>query len=95
MLVIGIRRIFSLACALAALAVLSISSPASNTSVLYSFGGDTDGEYTDTDLVIDNAGNLYGSSVLGGDFGSGTVFRVSPSGEHTVLYSFTGGADGG
>ena len=36
--------------------------------------------------------------MLGGDFGGGTVFQLSPTANgwvHTVLYSFTGGADGG
>src|SRR6202041_3352138 len=36
--------------------------------------------------------------VQGGAFGGGTVFKISPSGSgwtHTVLYNFTGGADGG
>jgi uncharacterized repeat protein (TIGR03803 family) len=67
-------------------------------NVIYSFAGDDDGEYADTDLAIDKAGNLYGTTVLGGAFGSGTVFQLSPSGNgwvHTVLYSFTGGPDGG
>ncbi|MGH8093576.1 MAG: choice-of-anchor tandem repeat GloVer-containing protein [Chthoniobacterales bacterium] len=67
------------------------------TDVIYSFGGDEDGEYADTDLAIDGAGNIYGTSVLGGDFGSGTVFQVSPVAGgwvHTVLYDFMGGADG-
>lgn len=71
---------------------------ASSAKVIYSLAGDEDGEYTDTDLVIDSAGDLYGSSVLGGTFGSGTVFQLTPSANgwiHTVLYSFTGGADGG
>jgi len=71
---------------------------ASSTEVIYSLMGDNDGEYTDTDLAIDSQGNLYGTSVLGGDFGGGTVFMVSPTENgwtHTVLYSFTGGADGG
>ena len=74
------------------------AAPASTINVIYSFVGDEDGEYTDTDLVIDSAGNLYGTSVLGGDFGSGTVFQLTPSGNgwiHTVLYSFTSGTDGG
>jgi uncharacterized repeat protein (TIGR03803 family) len=65
--------------------------------VIYGFAGGTDGEYTDTDLVTDGAGNIYGTSVQGGAYGGGTVFQVSPSGSgwtHTVLYSFTGGADG-
>jgi len=73
-------------------------TPASTINVIYSFAGEQDGEYTDTDLVIDSAGNLYGTSVLGGDFGSGTVFQLTPSDNgwvHTVLYSFTSGADGG
>jgi uncharacterized repeat protein (TIGR03803 family) len=68
---------------------------ASTTKVIYSFAGDADGEYTDTDLVMDNAGNIYGTSVQGGLYGSGTVFQVTTAGVHTVLYSFTGGADGG
>src|SRR5213082_3488421 len=68
------------------------------TNVIYSFAGDEDGEYADTDLAIDGARNLYGTTVLGGTFGGGTVFRLSPTPNgwvHTVLYSFTGGADGG
>lgn len=68
------------------------------TQVIYSFAGDTNGEYVDSDLVRDNAGNLYGTTVQGGDFGGGTVFELSPSQNgwvHKVLYSFTGGADGG
>ena len=66
--------------------------------IIYSFAGGSDGEYLDTDLVIDSAGNLYGTSVQGGDYGSGTVWELSPSGNgrtHTVLYSFRGGTDGG
>ncbi|PYV55595.1 MAG: hypothetical protein DMG98_15095, partial [Acidobacteria bacterium] len=73
------------------------AAKASTTEVIYSFGGDEDGEYADTDLAIDGVGNLYGSTVLGGDFGSGTVWQLAPSGNswtHTVLYSFTSGADG-
>ena len=71
---------------------------ASTTEVIYSFAGEDDGEYTDTDVAIDAAGNLYGTSVLGGEFGGGTVWQLSPIGGgwvHTVLYSFTGGPDGG
>jgi uncharacterized repeat protein (TIGR03803 family) len=67
----------------------------SSTKLIYSFAGNGDGEYTDTELVMDGAGTLYGTSVLGGTFGSGTVFQISSAGVHTVLYSFTGGSDGG
>jgi len=84
--------------ALVAIVFLLASSAAANTTEIYSFGGGSDGEYTDTELVMDSAGNLYGTSVQGGTFGGGTVFRLSPASggwAHTVLYNFTGGADGG
>jgi uncharacterized repeat protein (TIGR03803 family) len=71
--------------------------PVQTVDVIYSFAGDEDGEYADTDLEADDAG-IYGTTVLGGNFGGGTVFRLSPTPNgwvHTVLYSFTGGADGG
>jgi uncharacterized repeat protein (TIGR03803 family) len=81
-----------------AIFVLSLATlSAATTDVIFSFAGN-DGEYADTDLETDYAGNIYGTTVLGGDFGSGTVFQLSPTPNgwvHTVLYSFTGGADGG
>src|SRR5260370_41572137 len=70
---------------------------AAKTHVMFSFG-EGEGEYADTDLETDSARNIYGTTVLGGDFGSGTVFQLSSTTNgwvHTVLYSFTGGADGG
>ena len=79
----------------AVVAVLATVAWAANTTLIYSFAGNADGEYTDTELVMDSAGNLYGTSVQGGTFGGGTIFQVTPAGVHTVLYNFTGGADGG
>ena len=82
---------------LAASAWPGVASPVANLRVLHHFGED-DGEYPDTDLVMDGDGNLYGMTVQGGDFNSGTVFRLSPTPtgwEESVLYSFTSGADGG
>jgi uncharacterized repeat protein (TIGR03803 family) len=69
--------------------------------VLYSFGGGADGSYPYAGLVRDGAGNLYGTTFQGGqgscyfDLGCGVVFKVAPEGTETVLYRFTGGADGG
>jgi len=79
------------------IALSLVTATATTTDVIFSFAEDN-GEYADTDLETDSAGNIYGSTVLGGDHGSGTVFQLSPTGtgwEQTVLYSFTGGADGG
>jgi uncharacterized repeat protein (TIGR03803 family) len=45
-------------------------------------------------LVLDAAGNLYGTTGLGGAYDKGTIFKVDTSGNETVLYSFTGGTDG-
>jgi len=77
---------------------LSVTTAAATTTdVIFSFEED-EGEYADTDLETDSAGNIYGTTVLGGDFGSGTVFQLTPTPNgwvHTVLYSFTGGVDGG
>src|SRR5437867_8742037 len=84
--------------AASAVFVLSLAAAtATTTDVIFSCEED-EGEYADTDLETDSAGNIYGTTVLGGDFGSGTVFKLSPTPTgwvHTVLYSFTSGADGG
>ena len=90
-------RLLSIAMATVALG-LSTGVHASGTTVIYSFKGGVDGSYIDSDLVIDSAGNLYGTSVKGGAHASGTVWQLHPNGDgtwtHIVLYNFTGGADG-
>jgi len=71
-------------------------------TVLYSFGGTAgDGADPSAGLVLDAQGNLYGTTMVGGDttctyLGScGTVFKVDATGKETVLYRFTGtGGDG-
>jgi uncharacterized repeat protein (TIGR03803 family) len=68
---------------------------AGSESVLYSFAGGTDGAYPQSSLIQDAAGNLYGTTLDGGVNSRGTVYRVSAQGIETVLYSFSGGADGG
>jgi uncharacterized repeat protein (TIGR02543 family) len=74
--------------------------------VLHSFNGNgTDGFYPQAGLIFDAAGNLYGTTQFGGNFGGncytfgcGTVFELMPSrgGGWTekLLYNFTGGTDG-
>jgi uncharacterized repeat protein (TIGR03803 family) len=46
-------------------------------------------------LIADSAGNLYGTTTQGGASGNGVVFKLSPGGTETVLYSFTGGSSDG
>jgi uncharacterized repeat protein (TIGR03803 family) len=92
------------AVALALAAVLGFAAPpaaqAQTFSVLYSFGAtSTDGKDPKGKLVLDAAGNLYGTTANGGTGtacfdGCGTIFKIDPSGNETVLYNFTGGADG-
>src|SRR5271167_2813992 len=48
--------------------------------VLYSFANSPDGANPVNGLVMDTAGNLYGTTYAGGSTGKGTVFRLSPSG---------------
>jgi uncharacterized repeat protein (TIGR03803 family) len=83
-----------------ACAVLAVSAMLANVSWaatykrVYNFTGGTDGGDPATPLTFDSAGNAYGTTAAGGDFDFGTVFMLTPSGQQTVLYSFTGGGDG-
>ena len=66
-------------------------------TTLYNFSGGSDGSRPSGDLLFDNAGNLYGVTTGGGAFGKGAVYKLTRSGNtwtQTVLWSFSGGADG-
>lgn len=73
-------------------------------TILHSFTGaavDGDGAYPRGSLVQDAAGNLYGTTFIGGDpscgnhFGCGTVFKIDTAGVETVLHRFSGTAGDG
>ena len=68
-------------------------------SVLYSFTGGSDGANPYAGLIFDAAGNLYGTTWYGGASGDGVVYKLTPNSDgtwtETVLYTFTGGKDGG
>ena len=71
-------------------------TPAGMVTSLHSFSGasSTDFYAPNTALARGNDGNFYGS-VQGGSAGAGAIFQITPDGTLTILYSFTGGADGG
>ncbi len=78
------------------------ATPSRTETVIHNFTGGADGEQPNGGLVLDSEGNLYGTTEFGGGgtecleaSGCGTVFKVTPSGSETILYSFTGGDDGG
>lgn len=77
-----------------------------NLTVVYVFKGGKDGSLPDSSLVWDEAGNLYGTTLTGGDascpqgagWGCGVVFKLTPDAnggwKETVLHRFTGKGDG-
>jgi uncharacterized repeat protein (TIGR03803 family) len=73
-------------------------------SVLYKFKGGPDGAFPASELLLDNAGNLYSTARGGGILttdspcvfisGCGVVFKLDRDGNESILYSFKGGSDG-
>lgn len=88
--------------------VVTKSAQAQTVTTLYSFctlSGCTDGEFPESGLVQGTDGNFYGTAPYGGansntqfcNIGCGTVFKITPMGELTTIYSFcslTNCADG-
>jgi uncharacterized repeat protein (TIGR03803 family) len=76
---------------------LGSMATAQTETVLYSFAGGTGSGHPGGGLARDDDGNLYGVSE--GDCGSyagyGTVFKLSPQGAETVLYTFTADSSDG
>lgn len=67
-------------------------------NVIYRFQGGSDGAYPLRGLTVFK-GAMYGTTGIGGGAcsygpGCGTVFRITPSGDESVLYAFKGGRDG-
>jgi uncharacterized repeat protein (TIGR03803 family) len=70
---------------------VEVSCSIPSQQVLYSFGSSPDGKTPSSNLVFDSAGNLYGTTSQGGDYGYGAVFELTPNQgpwTETVLYSF-------
>jgi uncharacterized repeat protein (TIGR03803 family) len=78
---------------------LALVSGAWQETTLYFFTGGADGGQPSAPPIFDAKGNLYGTASVGGAYGAGVVYKLSATttGEwqQSVLYSFTGGPDGG
>ena len=72
---------------------------AGKETILHSFAGPPDGggdgAYSYAGVIRDSAGNLYGDTFGGGAFCCGVTYVIDATGSETLLYSFTGGSDGG
>jgi uncharacterized repeat protein (TIGR03803 family) len=64
-------------------------APNGAESVLHAFVG-SDGANPFAGLIMDEKGNLYGTTYSGGAAGDGTVFKLKPDGTETVLHFFAG-----
>lgn len=67
--------------------------------VLHAFAGGADGTGPRAPVILDTRGNLYGTTVVGGPSGAGTVFELMPNRltggwREDVLHDFSGGSDG-
>lgn len=86
---ISIRRVLlASAVALTAFAA-DVSAQTYDFKVLHSFSGSpNDGDGANTSVRFDSAGNLYGTTWMGGANGAGTIYKIANDGTESILYSF-------
>ncbi len=66
-------------------------------NVLHSFQGGADGALPGAGLVVDQSGNLYGTTIYGGTYNNGVIFKLTRTQSgwtESAVYNFTGEADG-
>ncbi len=78
------------ALAVLALAWLAPAALAETTLTLHSFAGGQDGQFPNAGVVLDSAGNVFGTTAGGGKDNFGTLFKVSATGAYRVLHHFIG-----
>ena len=73
-------------------------SPKGKETVLHTFAGGKDGIWPQSGLAADAQGNLYGTTWEGGSslytYGCGTVYKITPKGDESVIHAFRCGKDG-
>ncbi len=75
------------------LSLTGVRCAAQTETVIHAFTGGSDGATPYSTLTPDGNGNLYGTTFLGGAYGMGTVYELSPNAggwQETVLFSFNG-----
>lgn len=78
-------------CSIYACGAIFKITPTGSETVLHSFGASaSDGHFPTSSLMQAADGTLYGTTARGGDYDSGTVFKITPDGTYSVLYSFGG-----
>src|SRR5450432_851949 len=85
------KSLLTLSCALACAAFtlsVAVRAQAQTVTFLDTFNG-ANGSYPNG-LIQGTDGNLYGSVDGGGAFGFGGIFRMTPSGKLSTIYSFNG-----
>jgi len=65
-------------------------APNGKLTVLHTFKGGADGAVPQPGLLIDAAGNIFGSASLGGSQEQGLVFKITSTGTYTVIHRFNG-----
>ncbi len=90
-----VRRSLLLLAAFVLSAWLAASAQAGSVTSLFSFTGPPKGLSPASGPVRGVDGNFYGTIPQGGVRNNGTIYRITPAGVLTTLYSFSGGADGG
>ena len=97
----SVCRMFVLSMALASTLATASAAAAQTYSVIHSFSGSADGSTPNSTMIMDQAGNLYGTTSYGGaqpgNAGSGLVFKLVKRNSSWVLtpsYTFQGGSDG-
>ncbi len=81
------------------LILASLLAPGARAASKYKTLSDIQSGNPEANLIFDASGNLYGTTVFGGQYNNGKVYKLSPNADgswtESDLYTFTGGSDGG
>ena len=71
-----------------------VAADAARFHVLHTFLDGDDGATSNAPVILDRKGNIYGTALQGGASNNGVIFKITPTGNESILYSFAGGSDG-